>query len=62
MDSGQIPTLTLDLPSGAMLDVGGAELPFSSGQRHGFQLNVLPKGAVDVWICADSGARCGGQN
>ena len=49
VDSGQI-TLTLDLPSGAMLDVGGAELPFSSGQRHGFQLNV--KGAVDV--CADS--------
>ena len=49
VDSGRI-ALTLDLPSGAMLDVGGAELPFSSGQRHGFQLNV--KGAVDV--CADS--------
>ena len=49
VDSGRI-ALTLDLPSGAMLDVGGARLPFSSGQRHGFQLNV--KGAVDV--CADS--------
>ena len=43
-------TLTLDLPSGAMLDVGGARLPFGNDQRHGFQLNV--KGAVDV--CADS--------
>ena len=43
-------TLTLDLPSGAMLDVGGAKLPFGSDQRHGFQLNV--KGAADV--CADS--------
>ena len=50
VDSGQI-TLTLDLPSGAMLDVGGARLASGSGdQRHGFQLNV--KGAVDV--CADS--------
>ena len=49
VDSGRI-ALTLDLPSGAMVDIGGAELPFSSGQRHGFQLNV--KGAVDV--CADS--------
>ena len=49
VDSGRI-ALTLDLPSGAMVDIGGAELPFSSNQRHGFQLNV--KGAVDV--CADS--------
>ena len=49
VDSGEI-TLTLDLPNGAMLDVGGAELPSGSDQRHGFQLNV--KGAVDV--CADS--------
>ena len=50
VDSGQI-ALTLDLPSGAMLDVGGAELASRGGdQRHGFQLNV--KGAVDV--CADS--------
>ena len=50
VDSGEI-TLTLDLPSGAMLDVGGARLASIGGdQRHGFQLNV--KGAVDV--CADS--------
>ena len=49
VDSGEI-TLTLDLPSGAMLDIGGARLPPGSDQRHGFQLNV--KGAVDV--CADS--------
>ena len=48
--SGQI-TLTLELPNGAMIDVGGARLADASGdQRHGFQLNV--KGVVDV--CADS--------
>ena len=50
VDSGQI-TLTLDLPSGAMVDIGGARLASRGGdQGHGFQLNV--KGAVDV--CADS--------
>ena len=50
VSSGQI-ALTLDLPSGAMLDIGGARLAsIGSDQRHGFQLNV--KGAVDV--CADS--------
>ena len=43
VDSGEI-TLTLDLPSGAMVDIGGARLPSRGGdQRHGFQLNV--KGA-----------------
>ena len=50
VDSGQI-ALTLDLPSGAMVDIGGARLASRGGdQGHGFQLNV--KGAVDV--CADS--------
>ena len=48
--SGQI-TLTLELPNGAMIAVGGARLVDARGdQSHGFQLNV--KGAVDV--CADS--------
>ena len=50
VDSGQV-TLTLELPNGAMINVGGARLADAGGdQRHGFQLNV--KGVVDV--CADS--------
>ena len=49
VESRQI-TLTLELPNGAMIDVGGARLADARGdQSHGFQLNV--KGAVDV--CAD---------
>ena len=51
--SGQVQvTLTLELPNGAMIDVGGARLADVGGdQGHGFQLNV--KGVVDVCVDPD---------